>query len=408
MKKVFYLIVLLILIFCFAQFGTGILKKSHEVSYTIMVGDTKYDISERFRKEKGEYYFLTISDGDNTFYYAIDNHFNKQKQIIKDIKSNFTGCIYPILIDNSGSYMECSSDGKLYTNMTYPNQNEVNSFYQSLQEQGYMVSKVSDLEETIALGNSTIYKNNLIEKDIITLWDYKGIQIIKNSGGQVKHVLNFDRYENKLGYLVGKYYVVPNYQNSKVLEFNSVHVISLETGNVEVIDLGNIFSSSTYCNGIIDGKLYYTDPSNLIQIEINPSKKFSRLIGNKEIGGQLYDGTWKDINIYDFVNNHILFQEDISILNPYSYEEVAIGSSSYYFVNSNKEVYQVLKERPDIAIYLFKVDGLHNLKVVDDTLYFVSGDTVYYYQTTGGVVPIIRNNEIRYNTTNRMDVFRKS
>ena len=79
--------------------------------------------------------------------------------------------------------------------------------------------------------------------------------------------------------------------------------------------------------------------------------------------------------------------------------------SDYYYINSFGEVYKVLKDNTDISIYLFKVSGIHNLKVVSDTLYFVSGDTISYYNPTSGIVEVVKNNELRYNTDNRQFTF---
>ena len=266
-----------------------------------------------------------------------------------------------------------------------------------------------DLETKEAVGTSSVYTKNLKEKDTITLWNYKGIEIIRSKNASVKPILNFDKYENTQGYLVGNYYIVPNYLSSKVQEFDSVTLINLENSKTDTISLGYTLSSDTYINGIVDNKLYYTDPSNLLQIEINPVKKIARLIGSNEIGGQLYNGKWQNANIYDFRENHILFEEEIveEVKNKFDYQQIIMSNNNYYILTKQGEVYRVSNHHLDSPILLYKQNGVHNLKVVANTVYFIIDDTLYYQDEGSNIIPVLKNNELRYNTVNRVDIYQK-
>lgn len=413
MKRVISILILIILLFFVFQWGFTFFKKEHEVSYKVFVGDEVFEINEIYQKELGDTYDIVIKNGNNTYSYLIDNKYNKQKKIIKEIKyynENNNSCLYPILESGEGTYIECVKDGKIYTANSFPDQNFVATIKTNLTEQGYLNVTDIDFSKTKTIGKSTFYSNALIETDIITVWNYKGIDIIKPENSAARASLSFDKYENKHGYLVGKYYVVPNYLNSRVSEFSSVTIINIESKETEKLELNYTLSSNTYINGVIDQKLYYTDPSNLLQIEINPAKKHVRLIGSKELGGQLYQGNWENANIYDFVTKKLLFNEKLpsEVTEKYTYQQIIESDMNYYFYNNSGEVYRVSKNHLDMPVLLFKMGNLNNFKVVENTVYFVLNDTLYYFEEGKEITPVLKNNELRYNTVNRIDIYRKS
>lgn len=409
MKRVISLLILMIILFLGIEWLVTFFTKTHEVNYSVYNDEIKFEITEKYEKDNNDTYDLEISVNDNIFYYSVDNYFNKQKKIVKEIEYFNDGdniCIYPILSDNKGTYLECISNNNLYSSYTYPNQVFISDVNNKLTEKGYVINKVSSLDG-INYGNTTLYKNNVLDGDTILLWQYKGIYLLNNSKQTNIMSLSFDKYENKLGALVGKYYVIPYYTSSKVLEFNSVSAINIETGKQTKITLDYTLSSDTYLNGVIDGKLYYTDPSNLLQIEINPSSKNVKLIGSSDLGGKTYDGSWKDTNIYDFRNREILFKNtsDISEFN-YSYVDIEEGSSSYYFYTSDGSIYQVLKEHLDKPILIYKAPNLNNFNVVGNDIYYVVDNTLYYFSIKNGNLKVLESNDLIYNTYNRVSIYR--
>jgi len=411
MKKTISLFILLFLLFLVFEFWIIFFKKEHVVSYKVFFEDKTFNIEEVYKKDMGDVYDIKIKNDDLTFNYVIKNKYNKQKKVIKNIEyfhEDNSVCIYPILEDDSGTYLQCVKNGKFYMFTSFDDQGFISKIRNSLKTKGYTLSKKNDIEIEKVYSGSTIYSNNLIDSDMITLWVYKGIHTITSERIQAVTLSAFDKYENTHGYLVDHYYIAPNYLSSKVLEFSSVTIIDLNNHESRDVKLKYTLSSDTYINGVVDGKLYYTDPSNLLQLEINPSNNNVRLIGSKELGGQVYDGSWKNANIYDFVSKKILFKEKNFNIPGYSYDEMFIGKSSYYFYNDNGEVYQVIKNNSNNPIMLFKASGINNFKVIDDTIYYVVDDTLYYYKNEDGIIPLLKNNELRYNTFNRIDIYRKS
>lgn len=412
MKKVISVLVLMLLIFFIFQWGFIFLKKGHEISYQVFVDNTIFKIEETYHKEKDDVYDILIENDEDHYSYFLSNQYNKQKKIIEKIEfyqEEDYRCIYPVLNNQEGTYLQCIVDGNLYTDISFPDQIFIEKIKSDLLQKGYILEKDLSNDSSNVIGGSTVYMNHLLPMDTITLWNYKGIEIIKSDNYDIRNVLDFDRYQNNHGFLVGKYYVIPNYLSSKVLEFNSIEIVDIETDRTDTIELNYTLSAETYVNGIIDDKIYFTDPNNLLQIEIHPIKRSARLIGSKELGGQVYRGSWQSINIYDFTKEHIEFYEEVpkEITSKYSYTQLLEGSSGYYFIQDSK-VYRISKNHLDIPILLFEKSGLNNIKVVGNTVYFVVDDILYYYEDEVGIVSVLKNNELRYNTLNRIDVYRKS
>lgn len=400
------------LIFFIFQWGIGLLKKEHIVFYSIYANNITFEVEETYQKDKIDTYDILIKYGDNHYSYLLTNNFHKQKKIITKIEyyqDNDYQCIYPVLENQQGTYLQCRLNGNLYTETSFPDQDYIQKVKNDLQEKGYFFTQNSIKDNSITMGNSVVYKGNLLENDIITLWNYKGIDIIDSSKFETRNVLSFDKYENNQGYLVGKYYIIPNYSNSRVLEFSSIILVDIETNKMDTLELGYTLSKDTYINGIVHQKLYLTDPTNLLQIEIYPNKRVSRLIGSKDLGGQIFRGNWENINIYNLAKEYIAFHDTISeeITAKYVYTQL-LEERMYYYIIKNNEVYRVSKSHLDIPVFLFNSNGLSNIKVVDNTVYFVSDNTLFYYQEGIGIIPILKNNELRYNTENRIDVYRKS
>jgi len=409
MKRAVSILILIFMLFVGFEFFAVYLKDAHEVKYNVYYEDKTFEVLEKYNKELGDTYTLEIKNDNKVFNYILNNTSNKQKEIIEKIeyyeKDNYV-CIYPVLENGEGTYLECNKDNNVYT-MSYFSNDWLKSISNDLSDKGYNMLKESDITNINSLSKNIIYYNNLLDNDYITIWDYKSINIISKEEIKNVHLLSFDKYENKHGYLVGKYYISPIYLSSRVSEFSSVNIVNLETQKVKKIELDNTLSSSTYINGVVDGKLYYTDKSNLIQIEINPDKYSSRLIGNKEIGGQVYNGAWSDANIYELTTKEVKFKKDNQDLNKYSYINLSESDSSYYIYTKEGNMYQILKDNIDKKILLFNRKNLNNINVIDDTVYFVENGTLYYYSNSDGIIPILKNNELRYNTNNRVGIYRK-
>ena len=410
MKRAISLILLMIVLFLGVEMIVTRLTRSYEVNYKLHKDNLNFEINEKYNKKNSDTYELNIKVEDKEFYFGIKNSFNKQKKIIKDIeyfKDGDNMCIYPVLKNKVESYILCLSGNSLYSSYTYPNQDFINNIRNSLKDKGYITDKINDLDEKVSYNHNTLYKNNLKSTDTVLIWQYKGIYYLNKNKQTNLMSLTFDKYENKVGVLVGKYYLIPNYTNSRVLEFSSYNVINLESLKQTQLNLDYTLSSDTYINCIVDGKLYVTEPSNLIQLEINPGSKKVRLLGDKDQGGKTYDGTWKDANIYDFQSREIKFK-NLENVPEYSYVNIVEGGSSYYYYTSDGNIYQILKGHLDQPILLYRTGNINNFNIIDDDIYYVVNNTLYSFNMIDGNKDILVNNDLIYNTNNRVSIYRNN
>ena len=407
MKRIISLTLLIIIVIFGSQIVINMFSKSHTYNYIIGNNDLKFNITEEYIKENQDTYSIEINDGTNSYYYAIANDFNKQKKIITNVlyyKDGDNTCIYPVLKDNISSYIECISNGNLYSGNTYSNQGFISEIKNDIKNQGYTIYEKNEDSKPKQYNNMVVNTNYLNDYDSIITWQYKGI-LVTNKDTQNSIMNNtFDKYDNKLGTLVDKYYVMPNYTNRNVLEFYSITVVDLTTYRQHKLELGYVLSSNTYFNGVINGKVYYTDPSNLIQVEIDPKHKKVNLIGSNDLGGKKYiNGKWEDANIYDFTTSEIKFN-NIPEIN-YQYTSIVDGGSSYYFTNGT-EIYQLLKEHLDKPILMYRINDINNLTAISDEVFYVSNNTMYYLSNQKGNLPILVYNDLIYNTNNRVAIYR--
>mgnify|MGYP005781475465 FL=1 len=84
-----------------------------------------------------------------------------------------------------------------------------------------------------------------------------------------------------------------------------------------------------------------------------------------------------------------------------------MSNNNYYILTKQGEVYRVSNHHLDSPILLYKQNGIHNLKVVANTIYFIIDDTLYYQDEGSNIIPVLKNNELRYNTVNRVDIYQK-
>ena len=140
-------------------------------------------------------------------------------------------------------------------------------------------------------------------------------------------------------------------------------------------------------------------------MEVNIGSKFTRLLGSVDLGGQMYDGDkWSSRNIYDF-KQEIKYGKTVALEN-YPNAIIYEGKGVYYVYENNK-MYMVFKSHLDKKILLFG-ENISNVNVVDNELYYVVGDSLYYYTIDKGIIKILVNKDLLYNTNNRISIYRKN
>ncbi|MDD6223412.1 MAG: hypothetical protein PUB18_00200 [bacterium] len=415
-KRSIGLIILLSFIVLVIQFGSNLFTNGYENHYVITGDNIQFDVQEVYQKELGDAYYLKISSNNMKFHYTVDNHFNKQKKIIKDIQyimKDGMMCIFPVFTKKEISVnILCRDSTRLYAYETIKNDARVVSFVDSLKKKGYSLSAWNVVEvATNKATLSTVFNDHILDGDTILVWAYKGLELITKEKNEFLSLYGFDKYENTHGRLVGHYYVVPVYDNNRVFDFHKIHIINLDSMTKKEMELEQGLQQDTYINGVVNDKLYYFDPDHLVQVQIDPKKRSEKVVGTVDDNAQYYDGEFSTVNIYDFVSNKKEFQinyQDNQKLMSYHPSKIYESDTSYYYLTSDGGFYQLNKYDLELPVLLWNNGNMKEIKIMNDSVYFITDDTLYFYQEEYGLHSVIQNQEWNYNSNHIFDVYRKS
>lgn len=417
-KRIFGFFIFFVILYLTYQFVVMLFIEKHQTTYQLEENDKVFSIQENYTvdNKKHDYYF-EIKVDDHEFAFHNMSNLNKKKQVIEKIEYFESGdwfCIYPILTTgktNNQTEIVCNRNQQLYT-YTYLNQQDnkvVNLFVKKLQNLEYKNDSWNTNNKKEEFGNLTVYPDNIKENYYITIWNYRGLTIINQDNKLSYPLLRQDQYENTHGRLIRKYYCIPNYdQPYDFTEWKVLDILSLDE---DVITMKGEISFDSYINGIVKNELYIFDKSNKKQYAINPTTLGVREVGNIEIDGQYYqDNKWETRNIYEFLDQEVIFdekQEIDAISKKYGKVEIKKSNNIYYFKTEDGKVYMTFADHFDKSVLLFENKDILEWKIVDNVIYFLSDTTIYQYDESTGLKPIILNNEFKYNYKNIFDVYKK-
>ncbi len=404
-KKVFaFGLVVFILVLTF-QYGINYLKLEHEIEYTIVTSDRKFEVSEKYHKNKEEeYYLFKINYSGSEFIIENKNLFNKQKRVIKDIvayEKDDVICISLIYIQNKEESMPiCSKNNELYAynNFNYDFEeffNKLPNYKNKENERDNTLSKDKDVE---------YYKNNFLETENIVLYDQKNLLQINNKEIQTFKFGIFDVYKNEMGFLLDDYYLIPKYTSNP--EIINYLVFDLKTGITKQIELPVKLSKNIYINGVYDKKLYIFDKSKMIQLSINPDNREIKVVADKDnMGINFKNGVFEEISVYDLEKEYVKFYSNIDAYKNIEREEF-VFEGYFAIYRKGQSVYKVYRDFPDKPILLFKEDGLKELQASYDSVYYIKADKLYRYDKFG-TYPLIKREEFKYNYSNIYSLYFK-
>jgi hypothetical protein len=288
MKRLIKVMLLLVLIFIGFEFALVFLKGGHNVTYKIKTGNSEFIVKEVFTRNKttkskqtkdvNNYYFEITIDGDTkpTFNFKTFADYKNFKMLIKSIEyysDDNIKCIYPVFKERKNDIdVLCSKDNILidYKELKGTNKN-LDQFVNSLVSKGYDLPAWHEVDASQdTYGKYKIYTNNIIDGDYFMLWNYIGFYIINKNGNDNIELFTRPEYDNNLGVRVGKYYVIPNYDER--YDFSEINIVNLENGNIKEKTLGQKISYDSYIQGVVDNEIYLFDKENKIQYKINPTE----------------------------------------------------------------------------------------------------------------------------------------
>jgi len=387
MKKLTKRIFILVIFLLFLQFITNLFTVSHDIEYKIKLENNTYVVHEIFRFDhKKHIYGLKITNKSKQNYlFQASNNYHKDKKIVLDIielKREDVSCMYPILRDNVSSYPSCIVDNQQisYDVLRSRYKDIAIEFDRKLKD--HHITLYHDDHESSSYQDMDYYPKNIGDK-VVTIWNYHELLYFTDKKQKSISLFKNDQYENKYS----------------INDFDEFFVIDLKKGKKKTWKLKQKISLDCYFLGVVDDIAYLFDKDNLVEYAIDIGKRKIKVVGNKEKNGQYYDGKWRERNIYDFKKSDLFFIEskvDKRIIQKYPNASFYDGNYVSYFV-CDHNLYFYYKAFPTDYILLLEDIPMREVTLLDDDVYFIDGDTLYWYDKNLGLKKLVTSREMEFN-----------
>lgn len=403
MKKRVKQLIVIILFILIIMFIKHIIKTNHKVEYKI----SKYKITENFKTiNKKHQYTIKITNKDKVYTYILNKNINKQKQIIKDIKtykSKDINCIIPIYknkkIENN---IYCLNKKEQVSNYSLQNNKEYKNILKKAKK--YNLPTINKTNKTTKYKKLSIYKDNINDDEVYTIWDYRGIYIVKNNNYQYKSILSNDIYDNVMSTIVNKYYVI--FDNRSVNGIEKIYYYDLDKYKLKEFKPQEKISKTSYINGVYNNDIYVTDTKEKKQYKINVKKeKVEEISINNEY--YLYR------NNKEIILDKTSFFQDNQYFTNYKVESKKIESLdikedlNYYYYTKDNKFYSQIKGKKYNSKYLFELSNIDIWQVIDGNIVLISDGILYKYSDSEGLKKIVESNELKYNYENIYNYWKK-
>ncbi len=405
LKKAISFSIVLLLLFLVYQFLVVFIKHEHDITYVVN-SDELYNVEEKYSKDKEDFYTFKVTTSDNeVFLFEVDNSFNKQKEIIKDIisfKNDNIKCLTLLFKDDITTEPICQKNGELMAFSYVKNDADFSEYIEKIPNFDLnKYDKGSERREEYDLSLNTDY---LDDNETIIVYSYKKVGFYDKKVSKYLTFSVLDNYKNIMGSVVGKYYVIPYFNATQTI--TQYLKYNLETGSDERIDLTSKLSKQTYINGVYNDKLYLFDKSDMKQYTFDPYKEEITLIGDESKNGFAYiNGKEQEISVYDLNNGTVKFSDNADDYKDLKYDSIFI-CEKYAIIYKDGAFYKVYKDYLDRPILLLKEENAQEIKMKYGNIYYIKDDSIYRYNKYGSVSLITRN-ELKYNTDNVFDVYVK-
>ena len=316
------------------------------------------DITEKYDK-KAKLYYLTITLDGKIFSYVTKDKYTHQRKLVakvETIKENNTFCIKP-QSKKLALYPLCYQD------------NELVSFY----------ALNSKLNDNVLENYEKINIYDFNNKNYL-LWNYQNFIYLNKEMTEQFKINDTDLYNLKLVYSTNRYLLIPNQEDE--FSFNKIWIIDAQKGKMKEYKLNKDIYFDSYYLGDYKNKVYLVDRKNSQEYEIN--LKNGKLA--KTSGKILKNNKWKKISISKLIHNEYQFENNTFIT--YSLEDnflyALVGDTKIKLVN--REISTIIKAN-------------------DYDVYYISEDSLYYFNFFTGEKKIFSYNEWNFNYQNMIYVF---
>lgn len=376
------------------------LRKVFIRKYDILYEKNKYIINEIYEyKNKEHLYEINIKNNKQEITYILNNDFNKNKKIIKNLKvykdDNIT-CLLPIYNQKIEYKLYCLKDDIQVSNY-YLKDNE--SYKKILKKvKKYKINNFLENNKTTSYKKLKVYDNNISNEDIFTIWDYKGISIIEKDKTKYVKFLDYDLYDNIKTIIYDKYFIL--FENNHVDGIKNIHYYDLEKDKLKIYNPEIIISKDFYINGVVDNLIYVTDNKTKKEYTIDLKKEEIIQINKANEYLSYYDNEFKSLTKSDYFMEKQIFNNKKVIDKNISSVEHIKDNNIYYFYEDNNFYRQRTNRNKEL---LFSIDEIKEWKIVSNKIIIISEDILYLYDDDRGLVPIVQSNELNYNYENICD-----
>lgn len=411
MKKYIRVFIAVIVILLIIKFLSSIFYKGRDVYYEIEKENNLFEIYERYVKEKDlNYYYLEIDFLSKKYNFRVSSSFDNDSYIVKDIysfKDDTYTCILPVFIDSSiQTDILCyvSDDEIIYPYRSLANDSlELDKFATSMESHGYKRS--SESENNISKFGIKLSKNNLVSSHLLVIPSYNGVFRINEDITTIS-LFDTDIYEQSIQGVVSNYYVVADYDES--YSFYEFRLVNLKTGKVSTIASNTAISMNSYVQGVVEDSMYIIDRSNKKQYEIDVSDMSVTMVGNTKKGILYYNGNeFETESIYSAINEDLLFT---TYTTSSDFDYIFSVHNIYYSykkIDNSYDVYVSYNEKPTLYTYAFTTSSIDRIQYIDDYVYYIDKDVLYYYHPSSGVVKLLTYNELFYNSNLKFWIYKK-
>lgn len=403
MKYLFKTLIIFTVIFIALKLIIFFFDTGHTITYNI----GNFKVSEELKTKENNSYYFNLTHEDFNINFGINQNYNKAEKVISKIeykKIDGYQCVLPIF-----------KNGKILTDVmclkddiiTYAhnlNNDKIDDYLKTLEKYEYNKDDYQDQADAVKLSNTqTIYQDNFIENHYIAMETYKGLNLFNGNESNVQ-IFDNDVYTKPLSYFTDKYYIVADYTENYT--FKIFHVINIINGNQIDIRSYDDISFDSYIEGAIGTNIYLFDKDASKQYKISIENESVEEFHDKN-NLQTYNGKWEDMTLSEALNGKTFnnyYTNDIK-----GYDKVDKVGNHYYLYQKEDDHYKVYRadtQDKKIKTYLFETTDPNSVIYLDDTIYYINGDTFYYYNNYGER-KVITNTELQFNSDLSFGVYKK-
>lgn len=342
-------------------------SKNYEMEYSV----ENVHIIEKFNKQEKTYEFL-FKIKEKEFFVALEHNDIHSKKIIKRVEvkeKDGNLCILP-QSKALNLYPLCFINNEYVSYHLIEEEDLIDSSYQKeivSEEKSFHNIKIYDL-------NDKIYY----------IWNYEGFYILSNQENKEIKLFKEDIYNLPLVMKVNQNLLVADYDAKYA--FNKFYVINSKKDKVKEMNLEKEISFESYFLGSANKKAYLVDKKNKIEYEINPQKLRIENITKNNQGRILNQDVWEPVSM------NLLVSKDMNFTHN-TITEFKIENNTLYKVQGNYQT-KISNQSVKDIIYFEK-----------DTVYYLVGEKLYYYNDTDGEVLVLSNFEWNFNYKNMIYIF---